>query len=463
MKILRRFVLAACAALPATIPAIAQGQELQLLFDRVTIRTELPASGTPSAKIARADTTIGTVRLGLGGSYFWLDDSLQYSAFDFARRQVHLLDRRRSTARVHPLIATAAYRDMELQNRLALRRTMEVVGRGEQLAWLECVFGMTVQGQKRERDDRVVAGSSRTAQWHLIGADTASSIEFSDRSFTAAQAPMFEKFLLYSCQLHPAARVAAMAPARVPRVIRYRVVSLGDTTDVRLVLRDVQDRPGTTYELPAQLAALGTWAPFDSALAAAMEATRSGTAGCGARAGAWRENALAHAADALERGQALEALLACDEIAMTGSADAPDELLKKIRKRSADDPRLGKFVTAVEKIEKRRPADALKLLQGIERTGLPTAHVLDVEIAAARRMSGDSDGARDGFLAAVRANPCLTGAWVDAGSTFLSNYDPYDAWICYEMARVVAPAGCRLLQSTDALEQRLMREHPEYF
>jgi hypothetical protein len=81
----------------------------------------------------------------------------------------------------------------------------------------------------------------------------------------------------------------------------------------------------------------------------------------------------------------------------------------------------------------------------------------------ADQAAGQGAEGRPHLETALRANPCLAGAWIDIGSGFLNDYQTYVAWECFDIARRILPAGSPTFSRVEALERDLRARHPEFF
>lgn len=66
------------------------------------------------------------------------------------------------------------------------------------------------------------------------------------------------------------------------------------------------------------------------------------------------------------------------------------------------------------------------------------------------------------FLAALSADPTLTGAWVDLGGMYYSGLRADAAWACWDAARALRPTHY-MLKVVDDRERKLRADHPEFF
>ena len=90
------------------------------------------------------------------------------------------------------------------------------------------------------------------------------------------------------------------------------------------------------------------------------------------------------------------------------------------------------------------------------------AYVVGILRANLESRLGNVETATSLFVAALKANPFLTGVWKDLGDSLDTGYDAADTWRCYEIARLIDPRHSVLAGVTER-EASLAKAHPEYF
>ena len=100
--------------------------------------------------------------------------------------------------------------------------------------------------------------------------------------------------------------------------------------------------------------------------------------------------------------------------------------------------------------------DTLKLTAGVH------SYVLNIFEANIRLGMREGSKARELLLAALAADPTITGAWIDLGTAYYYNFDAQAAWACWDAARALRPTHY-MLKVVDDREQKLRTDHPEFF
>lgn len=104
-------------------------------------------------------------------------------------------------------------------------------------------------------------------------------------------------------------------------------------------------------------------------------------------------------------------------------------------------------ITAIESIRKKQRAGG---------------HILKIFESNTRASIGDHLVARGLMMDALETNPYITGAWKDLGGFYFQDYEPYEAWICWDTGRRINP-GHPLLNDINNFEKQLQTEHPGLF
>jgi tetratricopeptide (TPR) repeat protein len=92
----------------------------------------------------------------------------------------------------------------------------------------------------------------------------------------------------------------------------------------------------------------------------------------------------------------------------------------------------------------------------------PHGYVLNIFEANTRQGLHQGDRAIQLFLAALAADPAITGAWVDLGTIYYGDFRADAAWACWDAARSLRPTHY-MLGKVDDLERKLRTDHPEFF
>jgi hypothetical protein len=140
-----------------------------------------------------------------------------------------------------------------------------------------------------------------------------------------------------------------------------------------------------------------------------------------------------------------------------------NELLASHRAAIMNAPQLAPVLSAINNAKTKEEAEhAIAALQKARSDAGEKAYVLGIFEANHHRALRHLNETRALFVAALRANPYITGAWKDLGDLAFSQFEPAAAWVCWDTGRRIAP-GFENFQQVNDFEQRLVREHPEYF
>jgi hypothetical protein len=161
------------------------------------------------------------------------------------------------------------------------------------------------------------------------------------------------------------------------------------------------------------------------------------------------------------QGDALSGLLTSLEYGLQGGA--ANELLVRNRsaiQSSAQSAAILPYINnATDKAGAERNAAALQIARA---DAGEKGYVLGIFEANHQIKAGKAGLAVPLFIAALRANPYLAGAWKDLGDVLLTQYMVPDTWMCWDTGRRIAP-GFASFQAVNQFEAQLARGHAEYF
>lgn len=89
-------------------------------------------------------------------------------------------------------------------------------------------------------------------------------------------------------------------------------------------------------------------------------------------------------------------------------------------------------------------------------------HILKIFESNTRASIGDTKIAHELMMDALEMNPYIAGAWKDLGGFFFKNYEPYEAWVCWDLGRKINPEH-PLLKDINNFEDHLQVKHAGLF
>jgi hypothetical protein len=445
----RSRLLVACFAVLG-IPAAAVAQETVLTFERFT----QVAKHDPSGPGVEVDTTSAEILVILGDRRLVVREPTREYVYDFDQRRVRIVDAESMTFADWSLFGLVAFNDLELANRLAAKTGSAPVRE------LEALFSMP-SGVKPSPRESVADSSHGNSVDILINGRPFTHAVFSDTPLPPSQTQTFERFLLYNFHLHPAARRAIMRAGKIPRSLFFRMLDGSEETIVswRLV------KATTTPEINDPTRGLVRQDVTDKDFAAlANRLRRCRQMSVDTSRARHTSESLAFEAAAAKQGRFLDAALAhlsremegCHPISL-GSWPA------ELRERVASDSGFRACLEAVETLDAQHARALLPRLGNIDQKSLEMAPVVDLLAGRTRIASGDLESGIPQVLRGLRASPCAIGAWMDLGQAYLHNYQPVLAWLCFDVAREVAPARCERLEPSARIEADLLKRRPEFF
>jgi tetratricopeptide (TPR) repeat protein len=161
-------------------------------------------------------------------------------------------------------------------------------------------------------------------------------------------------------------------------------------------------------------------------------------------------------------GKGFDGFLALMALANSG-AEMVGPLPAQASKLFRSDDSANALTAALQAHSAEEAEHALKTLTELRgRSTADYAYILDVFAANHEldlRRTGDAERH---FLSALAKNPYLTSAWFDLGNVYYAMFMTPEAWACWDAARALNPKNS-LRERVDALEQRLLKEWPDFF
>ncbi|MFY2562094.1 tetratricopeptide repeat protein [Corallococcus terminator] len=403
---------------------------------------------------------------------------------DFARRRRIVLDEAVRTYREESLFATVGFRHMELANR-ELGRSVIAAGKGDtsefepvmvehHLSVLDKSRGRTIDteaprsGGLRGFFRSVTGGSKRSdiavasEQGHTVFATAAGRrlFSFSDEGMDAEpeQVRQFVRFLRYHYLGHPLILERLASGNRIPRDLHYFArqpfESQGHEVSLRVHTVDVVPDAALPLEGHCRVLRSNEDRPVNASIERVLLGEVPDTEEVVTRR-------MAEAQQSLRVGRRLEGALTLLELTLEADVSLPE--LGSLLQQETDVhvQRLREALTQPPRNEAEARAVVSTYVE-LRKSAGNRAHVLNTFQAATHRALREDAEARELLLVALEVNPFLAGAYKDLGDIYLSEYATWDAWLCWEAVRKLAPEH-RLLKDVNAWEDTLAAEHPEYF
>jgi hypothetical protein len=399
----------------------------------------------------RPEHETATRQVVLGDRHMLVSGPGAAEMFDFAGKRRVQVDLKTGTYVDYSLFDTVGFRVMEVKNRENLSR-MIAAAKIDKIAF-DPVFD--------EHALSIHSQPERTLAEHADGGDTVLSIDGKQlmriaaggTPVSAADAALFSRYLRYMWGGHPLALARLQALRRIPPILvmYYREVGGSGTRTLRVA--------GLT---PA--AAPHDIGRFTPGAAGADEidqvldrANPSPSATLDQRRQAYQAEMNA----AFAEKRPLDGMLSAVEWnLMTGEPMArfSADQLAMIQA----DPAVRAVTQAINPRDKAALSAATRVMQSMRMHTISKRHMLQLFEANHRAKLGERSAALALFASVLRANPALAGAYKDLGDTLFAGFDMPRAWRAWDQGRRIAP-GLSLFGAVNEFEQKLLREHPEYF
>ncbi|HET9327788.1 MAG TPA: hypothetical protein VFQ05_13565 [Candidatus Eisenbacteria bacterium] len=458
MSLARGARLASLVIVASLCSASARSEESVLVFERLSRTSTLrpPSQGGPVV----VDSTRSEVMVALGDHRLVAYEPTSVWIYDFARKRVQRVNTRDQVYSDWSLHSFVAFKEMELQERLATRRRMEKARPGTEPSVLEMEALFSIQAPPKSRGRRETLADSvrdgRLTVW--INGRVSLEAMTTDTAFAPGRAHMFDRYLAFQANIHPDARRALMRLGKVPRQIIYRYRDFNQETVVMLRLVRIASAPEANDP-----AAMAKRLDLDDPRYRELDQRLAGCKSCKGL-GDWVPESQRFEAAALDSGRFLEAALARAERVM-GACERDSAWSREIERRVRGDSAIAACRAGLAWRDSASAAAALQRLDRVNGSGLERAYVLDYLRGRARIATHHYDLAAYLMMGALGGNPCMAAGWLDLADLYMRSYQPVLAWMCLEAAEEVgSPGRCepRLAQRAKR-ERELEKRYPELF
>lgn len=409
------------------------------------------AKDVSTAKPLEASSTLEKVRIE--EKLLVVEAGWRRTVIDFAARKKYAIDLAARAYSEGSLFVDAGFKSMEILNREGLARALAAVqpDRAQNaVALAEHELSVVHPRQPGKIDAQ---GSS-----FRIGELVVFSFAREGAALSESDAAGLGRYLRYFKAGHPIALAALkerrIAPAHIGLVsppfhavqttLRVRPIPLDEAPSASLQgLRKIAPSHARSMPQDLSLAAFQIGESTFAEISRAVEET-------GRRA------------DALvAQGRPVQGFMAALEYILQG-APAQD-LMRRHRDTFLASAELQAIMPVLDNAPDKAGAETAVAALSTARSRLgEDAAILGVFEANHHVALGRPQVAAELFMAALRSNRYIAGAWKDLGDLLFRQWEPAAAWVCWDTARRIAPRFGNLV-TIDQFESRLLRDYPEYF
>ena len=446
--ILRNTILAAMLALPAT----AARASTVLTFDVVS-HSEA-AQGVKDAKgVAPPADASYTQTVTLAGDTLLIDEPDKQARYDFKGTRIDALDKRTRSYDERSLYTVIGFNVAEFSNRMMLGGMLaagKVKNNPMAPALTENLMSMSDPANATVIEHRAT-GAEVVYSWN---GQTLMRVSPQTREVPAGVLTQYLRFLRYSTGGHPQILAALGGGRGIPERLTVVRTNMGVETRT-LTLRSIEERPDAPFALEGYTRATPEGEPY----ATLKRLSATPAADVEARAAVlWQERDAA-----LTAGHVLDALLANFAAALAiGDQSAVSAWIAAHREAISADADVQAMIGSMNPKDAAGARLGADTLAGLKRSAGPHAYVLNIFEANIRLGLHEGNKAIELFLAALAAEPTITGVWVDLGGAYYGGFRADAAWACWDTARALRPTHY-MLKAVDERERKLRADHPEFF
>lgn len=403
-------------------------------------------------KTVPVDTTeASVVTVRLGKDYIAVRDGKTESIYDYKKRRIFNVSRDSKIYSDSSLYSFIGFNQAEFANRLFLGNVLgkaKISNDSMEPVFVEHRFSLLHKDPSSKLEETSDTESMRYA---FRGTELFYYTRKGQR-LSPEQTQRYVKFIRYRFGGHPYILARIEKDANLPKTMRITHHDVSKTT-YTLSLRSVEDKPDGNYSLDGlKLGPLsGDNDAFSHWLWQIKHASQKRP----------DPKTLLKDADAdLAQGRKLDAMLAYFEYTLQAGLQV--DWLSKHRDAFRGDADVQRFTSALNPKSKEQAIEAVKTLRELQPRSEGRKHLLQIFEANIHVGLHNTSEALKLFHSALTARPYIAGAYKDLGDVYYRMYQTGMAWRCWDFGREIAP-GHPLFTRVSEFEQKLAREHPEFF
>jgi hypothetical protein len=271
--------------------------------------------------------------------------------------------------------------------------------------------------------------------------------------------PMYNKFLLYECVIHPKVRKQVEQDGRIPLLISY-LYKIGDVTQIRTLklkrcdeVISIEHPNSVINHLTKQycddkqlndVIEKTLMTPTEQSWSKLLSTTRKFVEG------------------ALRNNRPLDGYLASYEyILQTGDLESGMQLKEQCLSNHPDDQNVTTLINALQHMEQNDPARAIQLFDSIDKAFLIKAYIINVYKAVAMT-SISQETSCFLLMRTLDLNPLLTEVYCMLASMYVVQNNHSNCWACWRAAKHINPHHY-MLQKVFEVENSYISKHPQFF
>lgn len=425
-----------------------------------TAKSALDANGREKPEL-KHDT--GEMEVILAESYFLVAQDKSTVLYDLRAKRILQRQAPEQAWKSTSLYSDLGFRLAEYQNRVFLGRALaaggikapDMLAMGEPFE-LQTLFGLVLPDPQHAPPISIKPELEKDGSWIFKqGGAEAAYFKPSQTEMPSLLREMALRWLAYRTRLHPEIRRQIAAQSQVPEMLRTHWANTGTMGTTTLVLQSVSLLDGNAHEpKDAQHVGVNAEGELLALVHASQDANRRAL--CPSL-----ESASKFADQSVAAKCPLDGLLGLFEV-MFQSGDKVVDEVKRLRPQIEKDPQCKRFFAAINQQNKEACKRSVELLRSFDRKGLTKDYILDIHLADALSTLGQGEEAKQLFMGILKRNPFLAGVWNDLGQQYQSEYDMGKAWLCWDLARRIAPQH-PMLAGVTRNELRMEHDFPDFF
>jgi len=410
-----------------------------------------------------------SLSLFIGRDFIEYQNSNNKTLINFSQKRKFIFDKDGKQIADNSLYAEAAYRIMESANRFGLNQMMKAAKiktyKADDIVLIEHLFSITSKNKSpikiNKTDYEIVYLSDRDD--YLVTTSTKLKAKLKKHEIK-----QLVKFLRYDYGIHPVILADFEKRSVLPEKIKIKFYEINQVREIEITVlnhhNEIEDLSRLSQTAISNAGSENN--KFANLFLRAQLLSQNDIEN-------YQETILKKAVKAAENKKFLEAMLNFFSYAnlVSENAGLPPEFFR-FKSDIARDSDVKELVAAINPTSfSKDPQKMLNILNRAEKKAGGGAALLLIYKANNLISSSKSlpkniiekeEKPQELFYRALSQNPFLANAWIDLGKIFHSNYNSFDAWQCYDIAKKLSP-NHKMLEQIYKTEQQIELYHPEFF
>lgn len=381
-----------------------------------------------------------------------------YSFFDFTNEQI-IKYNNDTFFDITPLYHIIDYRIAEYENRSFLSEMLQESGAGNvfgNFANNESIFGIEIK--KNKVSEKITSTINNDTITYTFENASLGKIHYSTKKISKKYLTAFSKYLIYNLELHPSIKEEIIKTNLIPDYIQLQFQNVGTTTTKTFHLTEAKSTKidkninfKTKVSPEKNTSQMNHFIDYISIHTFRQSITLMDSSVYFEKTHRLSEN-----------GKHLSALLCLLDYLLATGEQPTKQIQEVILPNQQSDTLLATFLYCLNSPTSKEDAESkISTLNYLISLDLEYGYVMNI-FAANYSTQIDKNKSILYFQEALSNNPFITGAWLDLGKIYASQYRYDTAWKCFDIMLQIEPNHPMAKEITDK-KAFLKDNYPNYF